>query len=282
MPIQTTNKDYIYFPDGAKVSVKESGAGSYTDLGAINSAVTATVNYDINEIETANAGKLDRQASNMTIAGAFTLINLDPSGIEKLGSGILSTVVTTTTPSTTVDNQVLSSGGWADKTPANLVLIDSSVTLRASAEPTITSVTGSVDGALLADDDYSIIADTNSPSGYSIVLNLAGAILTTVSQDITIDYNSITPIANTKVYAGTSSVVMSAYAMKIEHTDSNSKVRSLELFAVSTDSGGFQFNFKGANEDGVEEMPLAFTAQLDTSLTDGQQLMVWSVDDGAA
>jgi hypothetical protein len=282
MPIQTTLKDYIYFPDGAKVSVKESGAGSYTDLGAISTAVTATLNYDINEIETANAGKLDRQAKNMTIAGGFTLINLDPAGVEKLGSGILEVVTTAATPTTTVSDQIISSGSWADKTAVNLSLLDSSVSLRATAEPTITSVTGSVDGALVADDDYSLVVDSNSPSGYSIVLNLAGTALTTIVQDVTIDYNSVTPVANTKVYAGSSTQVLSAYAMKIEHTDSNSLVRSLELYAVSTDSGGFQFNFKGANEEGVEEMPLAFTAQLDTTLTDGRQLMVWSVDANAS
>lgn len=281
MPAQTTKTTNLYFPDGAKVEVKESG-GSYFDVGAIQTAVTATFNYDENQIETANAGKTDKQIKNMTVAGSFTLINLDPEGVEKMGGGVFTRTTTTATPTTTCDNQVISSGDWADKQVLNLVLVDSGVTLKASAEPTITSVTGSVDGALTEDDDYTIIPDVNSGSGYSIVLNLAGTTLSTVSQDITIDFNSVTPVATEVIKAGSSTAILSAYAMRITHTDSNNKIRRLELYAVDANSGGFQFNFKGANEEGLEEMPLTYTARIDTSRTDGDQLFAWTIEDGAS
>jgi hypothetical protein len=74
---------------------------------------------------------------------------------------------------------------------------------------------------------------------------------------------------------------MAAYKMKFTHTDSASKTRVLELFSVESGSGAFQFNFKGAAEDGVEEMPLTYSAKIDTSLTDGRQLFAWSIDTGA-
>ena len=70
--------------------------------------------------------------------------------------------------------------------------------------------------------------------------------------------------------------------MQITHTDDNGKIRRLSLPSVNPSTGGFQFNFKGANEDGVEEMPLTFTAKLDTSLVSGRQLMEWVIEDGAA
>lgn len=277
MPVQTTKKANIYFPDGAVVSVKEEGGGSYVDVGAIGSAVTAVLNYDVNQVETANAGKLDRQIRNMTISGGFTLINLEQASLERMGGGMFEVVTTTTTPSTTVSDQVIATG-WTDLGIYNLELLDSSVSLRASAEPTLTSVTGSVDGALTVDDDYVISPDANSPSGYSIIMNLAGTNLTTTAQTVTIDYASVTPIADTKIYAGASTVTLDPYAMKFTHTDSDSNVRELELYAVNSDSGAFAFNFKGANEEGTETMEIAFTAELDTTLTSGRQLMVWSVD----
>ena len=280
MPVQTTKTSNVYLPDGAKVSVKGANDADYLDLGAINSAVTATLNYDENQVETANAGKLDKQIRNMTIAGGFTLINLEPAGVDRLGGGMFTTVETAgTTVSSGIENQVIASG-WTDKSIIPLVL-DNGSTHKLTAAPTITSVTGSVDGALTANDDYSIVPDSNSGSGYSIVLNLAGGTLTTVSQTVTIVYASFVPVASTTVYAGASTATLSSYAMRITHTDDNGNIRQLELYSVDPNSGGFQFNFKGANEDGVEEMPLTFTAKLDTSKTSGRQLMAWTVQANA-
>ena len=282
MPNQTTNKTYVYYPDGAKVSVKASVDSVYTDLGAINSAVNATLNWDENRIETANAGTLDVQVKNMTIAGSFDLINLDPVGITKLGGGILTTETTTSTPTTTVDDQVIAAGDWVNKGINAMVLVDGGVNLKASIIPTITEVTASgVTGALVADDDYTIFADSNSASGFSIMINTSGSSGVTLSDEITIDYNSVTPVASTIVNVGASTQILSAYAMKITHTDDKGKIRQLELPSVDPSTGGFQFNFLGANEDGVEVMPVSYQAKLDTSLVSGKQLMSWTVQEGA-
>ena len=186
MPVQTTAKSYVYFPDGCVVSVKASGDSTYTDVGAINSAVTATLEWDESSIETANAGILARRIRNMRLTGGFTLINLDPAVLQKMGNGVL-----------------------------------------------------------------------NAGTGAS---------------------------GQTVLTAGSSAVTMAAYAMKITHyttlptTEQASGVidRELELFAVYSDSGAFNFAFKGANEDGTEEMAVSFTAQLDTSKTDGAQLLKWT------
>ena len=75
---------------------------------------------------------------------------------------------------------------------------------------------------------------------------------------------------------------MTPVQLKFTHTDANSLIREVELYSVYGNSGGFQFNFKGANEDGTEEMPIAFSGQIDTSRTDGRQLLSWVVDSGAA
>jgi hypothetical protein len=288
MPVQTTKKTHITFPDGAMVQVND-GSG-YFDVGAIQSAVTQTLNYTENQIEGANWGKSDLQIKEMTIAGGFTLVNLDTEGVEKLGAGMFERVDTSGGAETDIADQVFAQADWAFETAYPIVAENNDVAdanykvqYRLAAPPTLTSVDGSTDTGLVLNDDYFILTDTDSPSGYSIMFSSVGTKIsvTGLAQSVTIDFTTVTPIDSRVLYAGTSTKILTAYSMKVTHTDSNGKIRQIELFAVNPNSGSFQFNFKGANEDGLEEMPLTYTAQLDTSLTDGRQLMAWTVETGA-
>jgi len=281
MPKQTTKKGHIYYPDGALLAVKAKGEGSFTDVGAISSVITNSLTWTENVIDTANAGELDKQYKAMKMESAFTLITLNPESIERMSGGMLTKSVTTSSPFVDAPDETILSGDWTDVSPVNIAPTTlAGVAVRISAI-SLTSVTGGTDGPLTADDDYTLIVDSNSPSGYSIVFNTAGTNLTTIVQDIVIDYNSITAIASTKITGGASTVVVDASAIKITHTDDNGKIRQIELYAVDVNSAGFAFNFKGANEEGVEEMPISFTAKIDTSRTSGDQLFAWTVEDGA-
>ena len=281
MPVQTTKKSHIFFPDGCKVSVKRPGDGAYFDIGAINSAVNAALNWDENEVETANAGKLAKQIRNMTVAADFTLINLDPDGIQRLSAGVITSEAVAGV-STAVVNQNIAAG-WVDRQLIHLEPRDAAGNLLkpASGTITVTSVTGSSSGAGAADNDYFLVKDPNSASGWSIMFDTSGTATFATSETIAIVFPNITPIASTVLSIGSSTFVMTAFALKFEHTDDNGKVRSLEIFAAETNSGGFAFSFKGANEDGVEEMPLSLTGKIDTSRTNGKQLMAWTVETGA-
>ena len=284
MPTQTSVNGKIFFPDGAKVQVKESGAGSYTDIGALNSAISISLEYTENQVTTANSGKTEKQLREMVANGSFTLIQLDLDNIERLGGGLFTSEDTTgdTVADASITDQTIA--GFTDFTPVHLEPIETSsgVTLKYSAFPTLTSVSASTAGALAEGDDYFVIVDNNSPSGYSIYFDSSGSAEAAITETITVDFGDIDPIERTTLYAGSSTKVLDPYAIKFTHTDSNDKVREVELFSVDTNSGGFQFNFKGANEDGVEEMPIAFTGRLDTSLTDGRQLIKIVQDEGAA
>jgi len=282
MPAQTTLNGNVYFPDGAKAQVKAVGDGAYSDLGALSSAIGVTLNYEENQVVTANAGKLDKQIRNMTVDGSFTLINLNPTTIEKLGGGLFERVVTAGSSVSSIDNQVIPANGATALTPYNLEIIETGGSaLRVASSLVIASVTGATDGALTAGTGYNIIDLVDSPSGKAIVFTVDGVDLTTLNQVITIAYTSVTPVSRTTMYAGKSTDILAGYALKFTHTDDNGKLRELEIYSVDTNSGGFQFNFKGANEDGVEEMPITFTGNVDTSRTNGRQLMAWVVDDGA-
>lgn len=273
MPTQTTKTQNVYFPDGCLVEV-DDGTG-YFDLGATNSAVTNSLEWTENRVSTANAGDLQIQVRQMTMSGSFTLINLDPEGVEKLGGGLFT--LETTTGSVTPEDQVQDdpqTGVLVD-----LVMLDSSGNnLRTSSSPSLTSVTGASSGALSVGTDYEVIENSASVSGWSIFYE-SGSI--TGSEDVTIDYASNTVITQEIIYMGSSTELLTAYSMRLTHTDDNGKIRRLELFSVDTGSGGIQFNFKGANEDGVEEMPISYVAKIDNTLTDGRQLAAWTIDDGA-
>lgn len=282
MPVQTTETTNVYFPDGTKVEISTNDGSSYDDLGAINSTTTATLEYEINRVQTANAGTLKIQARNMRISGGFTLINLNIDRIADLSGGMLTVTDTAGSPLAAIPDQVIASGA-TEKAMINLAPETSSsdtTKIRFSTTPVLTSVTGSVDGALAADDDYTIHPDNNSYSGYSISFNTAGTTLTTMTQTFTVDYGTNTPLASSTLTGGESVQILDDYILRFTHTDENSKTRVLTLYSVDIESGGLQFNYKGANEDGVEEMPVTFAAKLDTARTSGEQLFAWAVEDG--
>ena len=276
MPAQTTKKNLL-FPDGCKVEIND-GSGWF-DVGAINSAVTASLEFTENQVDTANAGKTAKKITAMSISGGFELINLDPEGVDKLGGGMFD-LVTVAGGSVTPENAALT--GVVFSAPYALVMENSGgASLRPTAAPTITSVTASTAGVLAADDDYILMADSSALSGYAVLFVDGGSAGMGSGEDIAIVYGASTMKASQQLYMGSSTVVLDAVGMRYTHTDDNAKIRSLELFAVEASSGGFQFNFKGANEDGLESMPLAFTARLDTTRTNKRQLAVWTVEDGA-
>lgn len=271
MPVQTQKKSNIYFPDGAKVSVKGKGDAEFYDVGAINSAVTATLNWTESVVETANAGTLDTKISNMEIAGGFTLINLDPVGVAKMSGGVLNLEEVTGASSVTFEAQVISNAKASTWYLMELVKDGGHYNLpSASTSPVITSVVADA-STLVLDTDYSIIKDDE---GFKIKFVAAADI-------VTITYGANTVVESKRLHAGASTVVLQPYAMKIDHEDDNGKHRILYLYAVYGNSGGFQFNFKGANEDGVEEMPLTFTGRLDISRDNGKQLFTWEIEGGA-
>ena len=286
MPVQTTSKNFL-FPDGCKVSVKEYGAVSYTDLGAINSSVTNTLTFDENQIETANAGTTEKQINNMKMEGGFTLVNWDMDVIEKISGGVFSLTTTAASPTATIPDQTIAAG-WADNTLYDLVAYTSSSDsspLKLTTKPTLTSVTLDPTGTpevLVEETEYNVVANANSSSGWSIMfVSSAMATVSPTTYEIVVDYGSNTPVASETLNAGASTVILNPVELKFEHTDENGKVRRLSLHSVDPNSGFMQFNYKGANEDGLEEMPITYMAKLDTTLTSGQQLMSFFFEDGA-
>lgn len=124
--------------------------------------------------------------------------------------------------------------------------------------PTINSVTGATDGALVANDDY--ILTQNGQGKWGIVMNsVAGGItLTTLSQVVTIDYD-YTPNASLAISGGTSRVATERYVKIVgPSADDATKERTVVLTEAVVD-GDITLPFldtEEANDVGV--MPITF------------------------
>lgn len=287
MPVQTTLTDYVYFPDSCKVDYKEDGAVSYTDLGAINGDVNAVYNYDVSEHEFANAGKAQTKIKNQSIEATFTLANLNPVNIGKIGGGQFTVITTDGTPTTDIPDQVIAAN-WNDNIKYELIMYTSSsdsTKLRTTAKPTLTSVTldATSPETLTENTDYVIVADTGSYSGWSIQFISANMSTGTPKANaITIDYGSNTPVASTTVHCGSSSVVLASGSLKFTHTDDFGLKRTMEIHSTDLQPGGIQIGYKSATADGTEEMPLTIKGKINPALTNGRQLFSWTIDNGAA
>ena len=264
----------VYFPNGCLARYSLDGT-SFTDLGVLLGDSGATYNYDVNEV-IFSQGQKKRQYKNQTIAANLTLADLNPTALSALSGGMISKTTTAASAVTTCPDQVISEG-FALQTPYELVIETSSsdsTKLKASVEPTLTTTTGVVgtaDGNLVEGTDYELVIMSSAFSGYGIVF------LSTVdlAQDITIDYSSVTPVATTTLTAGQSTYAPDTIALQFYESASG---RTMTIYACNVDSGGYNFGFKGVDSDGVEEMALAFTGQLDTTRTSGDQLFSWVIE----
>ncbi len=291
MPAQTTIKQYVFIPDGCQVNVKKEGEVSYTDLGVVMGECKASLSWTETKREYANA-EADIGIKDMVVEGSLELGNLNPSNIERLGNGIFTSVSVAAAPNSSIPAQDIAAG-WDDHIKYEMVMYDAAtgqVKIRMDTKPVITSV--KLD-PLTADEtlteigagaagDYMVVADSNSYSGWSIIFNSEGmATGSPKTLIIRITYGTNTPVASTTLYAGSNSVTLDGYCLQFKHTDSASLNRILDLFNVYTKSGGFSFSFKPVTDTGIETMPITFTAKLDTTLTDGRQLMAWTYETGA-
>jgi len=260
---------YVNFPSGCLARYSTDGT-TYNDLGMLIGDTEATWNYDINTVVGSEGQKLE-QYKNQTVAASFELADLNPVALSALSGGLMTQTTTSGSANTSVPDQVIAASAWAYSTPVNLVLETSSTDdtkLIASASPTITSVTGSVDSTLAEADDYDIIVDSSSFSGYSIAIK-DSATVTTAAQTITIVYTSVTPTATTTTTAGHSTYTPSSIGLQL-YSVAQGKI--FTMYNVNVDSGSYNFGFKATDSAGADVMTLAFTGTEDVSRTNGDRL----------
>lgn len=275
MPFQVSSgSDNLIFPDGVALEVSTDSGASWTNLGVLSAGTTVTYNYDLIGLESGNKGSLRSRAKNEKIALApSTLWSWDVETWSKFSGGLFTYSSIAGTPVSGA-SQVVASGDWAYNK-----FIEIENQNGDGSTITINSVTGGTDGALVSETDY--FKGRNERGIWGIFVK-DSVTVTTLSQTITIDYD-YTPATGRKITAGQSSKVLSRFYARLRHyTDDALTTWDAQclIYGVDMDSG-LNFNFKGANEDGVNEITVAFTGNVDTSKTSGAQLFEMTINDSA-
>jgi len=278
---QTDRISHIRLPKGCRVSADNNDGSGYYDLGIIMSTVEAVLQWDENVIDGANYEEAVTQVRNLRVEGSFTMGNLDPDGILKLGGGIFEKVEVDGTALSDIKDQIIAAN-WNDNVKYPLIM-DSTANgeIKTTAKPTLTSVkldaAGTTPETLTEDNDYVIVADSMSNSGWSIQFISANMSTgTPKTKAITIDYGTNTPLASTIMYAGNPSETLSPFKLKFEvYSDAGVVEDSFEIFKNKCSAGAFAFSYKGIRDDGLDEMPISFVGKCDNTRTANRQLMAW-------
>jgi hypothetical protein len=273
MPAQTTVEKYI-FPDGIALEISTDDGASFTDMGTLQAGSVFTYNYDKQELESGNNGKVFSRAKNETVALAPTECwTMDPEVMEKFSGSAFNYTSIAGTPVAGA-TQLKASGSWSYK---EFILIENQN--GDGSALTVNSVVGSVDPVLVENTDY--IVGTNEKGLYGIT-PIAGGALSTEVQSLTIDYD-YTPSAGKKITAGTSSIILERFIARMRHYTDTAKTQydiECKVYGCDMDSD-FSINFKGANEDGLTGYTVSFTGNVDTNKTDGAQLFELIIDEDA-
>lgn len=273
MPVQTTKKN-VNLADGCRVSVKASESAEFLDLGVMEGDYVATLQYDEERKEWANAAP-DITRSNFRMEGSFTLANLEFAGLKEISNGMITRTATQGTPVTAFDDQVID--GFTPNVPVELVatVAATGTPIKFSAAPVIASIVddASPQNTLKPDDDYFVIPDATAASGYSIMFTDDGTNEIMPTAELTIEFGTNTPIASETLTCGTSSFEAQPYAMRVQHFNSAGAADyTLDLYNVYTSPGSYNFGLKGADTGGYDTMEISFSVELDETKTDGSQL----------
>jgi hypothetical protein len=221
-----------------------------------------SINPEITTVTSDDCGDLFDLVSNETAEITVdTFRVLDTQFLDDISGGLATTVVTAGTPVAGA-SQVVASGGW---NYSKVILIENQ--MYDGSAPTITSVTGSVDGALVLNTDYFMVKLSEVGWGLYVI---DSADVTTESQSITIVYG-YTPAAVTKIYRGGIKTV-TPMEMVFETINQDGDFVKLFFYKVNA-SGSFGHGFSPETAAEPVTASLTFTAKKDLNRVAGKQLM---------
>lgn len=251
----------VHLPVGYKVEIETTaGGGTYTDLGVTMNDGTLNFTYDAIKVTGSRAEGILNYVKNMSIEAQFTLVQQELSNINRLMSG--ATAYTTVDGSAvTGATQAVTATNWGYND-----LIELEHQMGDGSAPTVTAVSGSTDGPLVAGTDY-FVGEANGKYGITVV---DSGTVTTENQTINITYN-YTPAASRVLTAGSPSVDITARKMKISKQLDTGKWWTMTIHAA-TNTSGLNFSLPRYDADEPSILEVTMTGQLDTTLTDMAQL----------
>ena len=254
----------------AKVEVSVNGGGAWTNLGIARN-ISVEEQPTFTKVETDNAPACKRRIGKHIAKISFTLLELYWPTIDKLrGEGV--DTVTSVAGSLVEDaDQVVASGDWGYNEFIEFTNQNGDGTCV-----TVNSVTAGTNGALVEETDFVTVQDGNGKWG---IIIWDSTTVTTEAQTITIN-TDYTPSASTTFSTGGLTEIgdIDLKFTNTEYISGSEKTKYLWIYKAYIMSG-LNMAFKSSNDDDqAMEIPFEFEAELDTTRTAGDQLMIISDD----
>jgi hypothetical protein len=271
MPAQTTLSKLVY-PDGLHFGVSDDAGASFADVGVMGGSVEFTLNGDVTQLFTSNSERTDKTWRNMSMTVApGEMYSWDSEAIETLLGGVFTRTAVAGTPVSGA-TQILQPGYVYEKIyPFEGQQATGVVPTAISLGQETTVGSGVYTDALVLNTDYVIKRDSNGEWGFALIDT--ATVDNTLGVKATYTY---TPATGAYLKAGTSSQLLTDVVVRFRHyTDTDAGTYDFEvyLYRVTADPGSFVMTKKGANDDGVDVWTIGLTADVDSSRTDGDQLV---------
>lgn len=255
-----TDKSMIN-PNPAIVLYRPYGSSAAFTKALFANGVTFQKNVESTSIEFDDVGTVQEEVSDEVVDLSFEsgqILNMD--FVEEVSGGLSSveSVAGTLVPAA---SYTADSGEW---------LFDKFILLpgqnASGAKQTITSVTGSVDGVLVAGTDYEVVNIDGLGWGISIHDSVT---VTTEVQDVVVIY-AYTPAVQKILKTGGNKVI-NPIEMKYETIDADGNAVEYYFYKVYP-NGSFGHGFSPENAAEPVTMPMAFQAKKDNTRATGDQL----------
>lgn len=163
--------------------------------------------------------------------------------------------------------QVVASGDWSYD-----VAIPIENQMGAKTEPTVNSVTGSTDGLLVDETDYTVLQMSD---GRWAVVIWDSVTLTTEAQSMTIDYD-YTPYATRKLSTGGLTQINDRWwkFTNAKLVSGTSKERIVKVYSATIEQGLIMAAMADDADDPAAVLPMSIMGHIDTSRSAGDQLFI--------
>lgn len=255
--VQQSNK--VTFGSG-KFEVSAYGGGGYINLGAMRNIVFEET-WTEKKIMSDNAGVIKTSISDQKASLSGDLMEIDLSNLNLIRGGIDS-YDTVAAEEVAAYEQTVLSGAWSFNT-----FIPLTGQMAAGTLITVTSVTGTTDGALTVAVDY----DNVIVNGVSGIMVKDSATVTTEAQNLVIVYD-YTPAASEILSSG-GKFTITPIAVKVTNTNEAGEDFIIEIYKAAN-AAGITLNLQPDEEGDPNVIPIKLTGDLDVAKAAGNQLFI--------
>ena len=251
---------------GVSFEVSTDSGATWIDMGILENGYSFTYDFATTDREWGNGENPPKVAKNQKVTIAPSELATYKGANFAAISGGLMTTETIAGVEVVGASQIVASGAWSFN---QAIILDGQN--GDGSQPTVTSVTGTVDGTGGLGSDYEVA----KVSGGWAIIPLDGAVFDTEVQALTI-VTTYTPAAGVNVLSGSAATTLVPFQARFTHyTDSARTTQDFRhtIFRVNPDAGGITINKNGAKSDTDYDLwTLALTGEVDSTLDEGKQL----------